>query len=115
MKTEATFSWGAAPRESGNGVAVHYFGAEPLFAFDPCDDANRPPPGDPMRIWWRIYPGFFRRVFQQALTAGLRDLGHRAGERGRMAASSPPITCAATATMTQSSRRPRRIRPARAR
>jgi hypothetical protein len=26
-----------------------------------------------MRIWWPIYPGFFRRVFEQAFTAGLRD------------------------------------------
>ena len=73
MQTEATFSWAAAPRESGNGLAERYFGTAPLFVFDPHDDANRPSPGDPMRIWWPIYPGFVRRVFEQAFTVGLRD------------------------------------------
>jgi DNA-binding helix-hairpin-helix protein with protein kinase domain len=72
MKTEATFSW-APSQESGNDLAVRYFGTEPLFVFDPRDDANRPPPGDPMRTWWPIYPRFFRQVFEQAFTAGLLD------------------------------------------
>jgi len=61
MQTEATFSWAAAPRESGNGLAERYFGTAPLFVFDPHDDANRPSPGDPMRIWWPIYPGYSSR------------------------------------------------------
>src|SRR5262249_54043090 len=82
----------AAHRESGNDLAVRYFGTEALFVFDPCDDANRPPPGDPMRTWWPIYPGFFRRVFEQAFTAGLRDTSGTARvsegvwRRGRAAA-----------------------------
>jgi DNA-binding helix-hairpin-helix protein with protein kinase domain len=73
VRTEATFSWGSAQRESENELAVRYFGTEPVFVFDPRNDTNRPPPGDPMCTWWPIYPRFFREVFEQAFTAGLMD------------------------------------------
>lgn len=73
LKTEATFSWASSQRESDGDLAIRYFGTEPLFVFDARDAANRPPPGDPMRIWWPIYPRFFRQVFEQAFTAGLLD------------------------------------------
>src|SRR5215472_2827823 len=73
IRTETTFSWGPAQRESDSQLAVRYFGTEPVFVFDPHNDTNRPPPGDPMRTWWPIYPRFFRAVFEQAFTAGLLD------------------------------------------
>jgi eukaryotic-like serine/threonine-protein kinase len=73
MRTDATFSWHTTGREPDNDLAVRYFGTDPLFVFDPHDDSNRPPPGDPMRIWWPIYPRFFREVFERAFTAGLAD------------------------------------------
>ncbi len=73
MRTEATFSWGTAGHSSESELAIRYFGTDPLFVFDPRDDANRPPPGDPMRTWWPIYPRFFREVFGRAFTAGLLD------------------------------------------
>jgi eukaryotic-like serine/threonine-protein kinase len=73
IRTEATFSWASAQRESEGELAVRYFGTEPLFVFDPDDDSNRPLPGDPMRTWWPIYPKFFRAVFEEAFTAGLLD------------------------------------------
>lgn len=73
IRTETTFSWGSAQRESDNDLAVRYFGTEPVFVFDPRNDTNRPPPGDPMRTWWPIYPRFFRGVFEEAFTAGLLD------------------------------------------
>ena len=73
IRTEATFSWASAQRESDNELAVRYFGTEPVFVFDPRNDTNRPLPGDPMRTWWPIYPRFFRAVFEEAFTAGLLD------------------------------------------
>lgn len=41
-----------------------------MFVFDPRNDTNRPPPGDPMRTWWPLYPRFFRGVFEEAFTTG---------------------------------------------
>ncbi len=73
IRTEATFSWASAQRESDNELAVRYFGTEPVFVFDPRNDTNRPLPGDPMRTWWPIYPLFFRAVFEEAFTTGLLD------------------------------------------
>lgn len=72
-RTEATFSWGTSPRESEGELGVRYFGTDPLFVFDPCDESNRPQPGDPMWTWWPIYPAFFREVFERAFTDGLTD------------------------------------------
>ena len=63
---------------SGDGAseedrALRHYGTAPLFVFDPVDDANRPLPDDPMRVWWRIYPRFLRDLFTTAFTTGLRD------------------------------------------
>lgn len=73
MLTEATFSWASSGRESDSELAIRYFGTSPLFVFDPADTSNRPPAGDPMLVWWPIYPKFFRDVCQQAFTVGLKD------------------------------------------
>jgi eukaryotic-like serine/threonine-protein kinase len=56
------------------------FGLEPVFVFDPRDDANRPVPGDPVLRWWPVYPRFFRDLFEQAFTAGLSDPAKRVTE-----------------------------------
>lgn len=72
-KTENTFSWALSSQQSDTDIAVRYFGTEPLFVFDPRNDANRPPPGDPMLAWWPIYPQFFHDVFEDAFTTGLLD------------------------------------------
>jgi eukaryotic-like serine/threonine-protein kinase len=70
LKTESSYSW-AASGESESELAVRTFGLEPVFVFDPAAHSNPPPPGDPMLTWWRIYPRFFRSLFEQAFTAGL--------------------------------------------
>ncbi len=51
------------------------YGTEPLFIFDPADDANRPVPGlhDNALAYWPLYPQFLRDAFLEAFTAGLRD------------------------------------------
>ena len=54
-------------------VALRAFGLEPVFVFDPKDDSNRPAPGDRALVWWPVYPRFFRALFEQAFTTGLRD------------------------------------------
>jgi eukaryotic-like serine/threonine-protein kinase len=72
LGTESSYSW-AASGESESQLAVRTFGLKPLFVFDPADHSNRPPPGDPMLVWWRIYPRFFRALFEQAFTAGLSN------------------------------------------
>ncbi len=72
IKTESSYSW-ATSGESESQIAVRTFGLEPLFVFDPVDRSNPPPPGDPMLIWWRIYPRFFRALFEQAFTTGLSN------------------------------------------
>ncbi len=51
------------------------YGTEPLFIFDPANDANRPVPGlhDNPLAYWPIYPQFLRDRFTRAFTAGLHD------------------------------------------
>jgi DNA-binding helix-hairpin-helix protein with protein kinase domain len=73
MRTDATYSWAASSHQSESDLAIRHFGLDPLFVFDPKDASNRPRPGDPMLIWWPIYPRFFRGLFEQAFTAGLTD------------------------------------------
>jgi eukaryotic-like serine/threonine-protein kinase len=80
LKTESSYSWGSSG-ESESDIAVRTFGLEPVFVFHSADDSNRPPPGDPMLTWWRIYPRFFQELFQQAFTAGLdKPLSGRVAE-----------------------------------
>ena len=59
--------------ESETKLIFKYFGQEPLFVFDPDDDSNRPVPGDPMLVWWEIYPRFLQDLFVRAFTTGLHD------------------------------------------
>jgi DNA-binding helix-hairpin-helix protein with protein kinase domain len=54
-------------------VALRTFGLEPVFVFDPKDDSNRPVPGDPVLLWWPVYPRFVRVLFERAFTVGLSD------------------------------------------
>ncbi len=51
------------------------YGTEPLFIFDPANDANRPMIGyhDNAIIYWAIYPQFVRDIFIKAFTDGIRD------------------------------------------
>ena len=71
-------------------------GDEPVFIFDPNDKTNEAVPAtqDPTReaganalAFWKIYPTFFKRLFIQAFTNGLRDNSQRVKEsiwRGAM-------------------------------
>ncbi len=54
------------------------YGFEPIFIFDPQNDANRPVPGlhDNALAFWPIYPQFLRDLFTKAFTDGLRDAEH---------------------------------------
>ena len=54
-------------------VALRAFGLEPVFVFDPDNDVNRPAPGDPVLLWWPVYPRFVRALFERAFTTGLSD------------------------------------------
>jgi DNA-binding helix-hairpin-helix protein with protein kinase domain len=73
VKTDASYSWAEAEHRSETDLAMRHFGTEPVFIFDPNDPSNPPRPGDPVSIWWRLYPKFFRAVFERAFTSGLRD------------------------------------------
>lgn len=73
VRTDSSFSWAGAEHRSETDLALRHFGTEPVFIFDPQDHSNPPRPGDPVSTWWRLYPTFFRAVFEQAFTAGLRD------------------------------------------
>jgi eukaryotic-like serine/threonine-protein kinase len=50
-----------------------HFGDDPKFVFDPQDDSNRPPGGDPRLVYWPIYPRFFRAMFVKSFTSGISD------------------------------------------
>jgi DNA-binding helix-hairpin-helix protein with protein kinase domain len=72
VRTDASYHWeGERPPEAD--LTVQNYGVSPLFAFDPDDRANRPLPGDPVNLWWSLYPQSFRRVFVRAFTTGLHD------------------------------------------
>jgi eukaryotic-like serine/threonine-protein kinase len=71
-RTDASYHWNR-DRLPEADLATANFGVSPLFAFDPDDPANRPLPGEPVNLWWSIYPQRFRRVFTRAFTVGLRD------------------------------------------
>jgi eukaryotic-like serine/threonine-protein kinase len=51
------------------------YGTEPLFLFDPDNDANGPVPGfhDPIVARWQSLPAALRRLFVRAFTTGLND------------------------------------------
>jgi DNA-binding helix-hairpin-helix protein with protein kinase domain len=56
-----------------------HFGTDPLFAFDPDDDSNRPT-SDLVNAYWNVYPEFLRAAFIRAFTEGLRDPAARVTE-----------------------------------
>jgi serine/threonine protein kinase len=51
------------------------YGEEPIFIFDPNNDANRPEPGvqDNAEIFWNKYPQYLRDNFIKVFTTGLTD------------------------------------------
>ena len=65
------------------------YGTEPLFVFDPRDDANRPVPSvhDNALAFWPLYPRFLRDLFTRAFTEGMADPqnGRMRGGRDRAA------------------------------
>ena len=73
VKTDESYSWADSAHRSETDLALRHFGTEPVFIFDPDDHSNPPRPGDPVSVWWRLYPAFFRAVFERAFTSGLRD------------------------------------------
>ncbi len=73
VKTDSSYSWAENEHHSETDLAMRHFGTEPVFIFDPNDPSNPPRPGDPVSVWWRLYPKFFRAVFERAFTSGLRD------------------------------------------
>ena len=50
------------------------YGEEPVFIFDPENDANGPVKGvhDTAVLYWNLYPGFLRKLFVDSFTEGLR-------------------------------------------
>lgn len=73
VRTDSSYSWAPSGHHSETDLALRHFGTEPVFIFDPDDHSNPPRPGDPVAIWWRLYPKFFRSVFERAFSSGLRD------------------------------------------
>jgi eukaryotic-like serine/threonine-protein kinase len=73
VRTDSSYSWAPSNHHSETDLALRHFGTEPVFIFDPDDHSNPPRPGDPVAVWWRLYPKFFRAVFERAFTSGLRD------------------------------------------
>lgn len=51
------------------------YGEEPRFIFDPDDHSNAPVPGvhDTVALYWSLYPGALKNLFEQAFTRGLDD------------------------------------------
>lgn len=54
------------------------YGTEPLFIFDPQNQANTPDPAlhQNALLFWPLYPQFLRDLFVHAFTDGLRDPQH---------------------------------------
>ena len=54
------------------------YGQEPLFVFDPRDPRNRPDPRYHQNalLFWPLYPGWFRELFERSFTEGLVDPLH---------------------------------------
>ena len=72
-RVRASYSWQPDGHVSETALALRHFGADPLFVFDPADRSNLPEPGDPMLVWWPIYPRFIRDLFARAFGTGLHD------------------------------------------
>ena len=72
-RTDSTYNWDHNRHVSEAELLVRNFGHDPLFVFHPHNQLNRPLPGDPMTMWWNIYPRFLRDLFITAFTTGLTD------------------------------------------
>lgn len=72
-RVRLSYTWDSGGHVSETRLATRFFGVEPLFVFDPNDSSNSPEPGDPMLIWWPIYPRFIREKFERAFGSGLTD------------------------------------------
>jgi eukaryotic-like serine/threonine-protein kinase len=80
------------PLEGKRELEIHSFdlpamtrlyGEDPVFIFDPSNEANRPDPKFHRNaiLLWSVYPKFLQRLFMRAFTDGLRDpLGGRVRE-----------------------------------
>lgn len=57
------------------------YGDAPLYIFDPIDRSNEPDPNrhKNARLFWDIYPQFFKDLFMRSFTEGLKD-----SENGRV-------------------------------
>jgi eukaryotic-like serine/threonine-protein kinase len=73
MRTISSYSWAQADHVSEHKLLLRNYGFEPLFVFDPDDDANRPSPESPLLVYWPIFPRFFRDLFTRSFTDGLTD------------------------------------------
>lgn len=58
------------------------YGTNPIFIFDPDNEANRPKPGyhDNALIYWEIYPQYIKDLFIQSFTIGLNTPAKRVTE-----------------------------------
>ena len=59
---------------------LEHYGTDPVFAFDPGDDRNRPTGDQATGLYWPLYPGFLHRLFTDAFTKGLADPDARVRE-----------------------------------
>ncbi|HWR39204.1 MAG TPA: protein kinase [Patescibacteria group bacterium] len=50
------------------------YGFEPIFIWHPANDSNRPVPGlqDNARVFWEVYPEFFKQAFTRVFTQGIQ-------------------------------------------
>jgi eukaryotic-like serine/threonine-protein kinase len=68
-----SYSWAPSNHVSEHELLLRNYGFEPLFVFDPDDDANRPSPESPLLVYWPIFPAFFRELCTRSFTVGLTD------------------------------------------
>ncbi len=72
-RVQSSYTWQPDRHLSETDLAIRNFGTDPLFVFDPADTSNAPEPGDPMQIWWPIYPQYIKDLFMRAFGSGLKD------------------------------------------
>ena len=70
---EASYIRDDDQRSSEQEILLKHYGREPVFIFDPDNDANRPLQDAGPAFWWHVYPRFFRRLFIKSFTTGLTD------------------------------------------
>lgn len=62
---------------------IKLYGKEPVYIFDPADTSNRPVKGaqDNAKIFWELYPDYFKNLFIQAFTEGMHNPNKRVTEQ----------------------------------